>query len=129
MRRLLGGIAVSLALMAAPALAAQCSSTGANFESWKKQFAAEAKANGVSARAISALMSTRYATATIYADRHQHSFHLGLGAFMAKRGAPAIVSQGRRMKAANAALFASIHCRRLAVAITVAAVSAMSTTV
>ncbi len=109
MRRLLGGIAVSLALMAAPALAAQCSSTGANFESWKKQFAAEAKANGVSARAISALMSTRYATATIYADRHQHSFHLGLGAFMAKRGAPAIVSQGRRMKAANAALFASIE--------------------
>jgi membrane-bound lytic murein transglycosylase B len=103
------GLAIALAVMAAPAAAAQCSSTGGNYESWKKQFAAEAKANGVSGKAISALMSTRYATATIRADRNQHSFKLSLGAFMAKRGAAAIVSQGRRMKAANAGLFASIE--------------------
>lgn len=109
MRRLIGGIAIYLAMMVAPALAAQCSSTGANYESWKKQFAGEAKANGVSQKAISALMSTKYATATIRADRNQHSFKLSLSAFMAKRGAAAIVSQGRRLKAANAGLFAAIE--------------------
>ena len=54
-------------------------------------------------------MGTKYATATIKADRNQHSFKLSLKAFMAKRGAPTIVAQGRRLKAANAALFASIE--------------------
>jgi membrane-bound lytic murein transglycosylase B len=112
MRRIgsfVSGVVLAAAIMAAPSLAAQCSSTGGNYESWKSEFAAEAKANGVSGKAISALMSTRYATATIRADRNQHSFKLSLGAFMAKRGAAAIVSQGRRMKAANAGLFASIE--------------------
>jgi membrane-bound lytic murein transglycosylase B len=103
------GLVIATALMAAPAMAAQCSSTGGGYESWKSQFAAEAKASGVSGKAISALMSTKYATATIRADRNQHSFKLSLGAFMAKRGAAAIVSQGKRMKAANAGLFASIE--------------------
>jgi membrane-bound lytic murein transglycosylase B len=106
---LLAGMMISLSVLAAPAFAAQCSSTGGNYEKWKKEFAAEAKANGVSGKAISALMSTKYATATIRADRNQHSFKLSLGAFMAKRGAPTIVAQGKRLKAANAALFASIE--------------------
>ena len=108
---LVSSLIVTTAVMAAPAMAAQCSSTGGNYQSWKAQFAVEAKANGASSKAISALMSTNYATATIYADRHQHSFHLSLGAFMAKRGSATIVAQGRRMKAANAALFASIESR------------------
>lgn len=106
---LLSGLVMAGGVMAAPALAAQCSSTGGGYESWKQEFATEAKSNGVSSRAISALMSTKYATATIRADRNQHSFKLSLSAFMAKRGASAIVSQGRRLKAANAGLFASIE--------------------
>lgn len=105
------GLAMSLLLVATPALAAQCSSSGGNYGKWKAQFAAEAKANGVSPKAIAALMSTSYATKTIYADRHQHSFHLSLSAFMAKRGSSTIVAQGRRMKAANAALFKNIEAK------------------
>jgi membrane-bound lytic murein transglycosylase B len=109
MRKIVLGSLLSLAMLASPALAAKCGNTGAGFESWKKSFAAEAKANGVNAKAISALMGTSYATATIKADRNQHSFKLTLKQFMAKRGAPAIVSQGRRLKQANAALFASLE--------------------
>ncbi|NMD09156.1 MAG: murein transglycosylase [Phyllobacteriaceae bacterium] len=109
MRKIVLGSLLSLAMLASPALAAKCGNTGAGFESWKKSFAAEAKENGVNAKAISALMGTKYATATIKADRNQHSFKLSLKQFMAKRGAPAIVSQGRRLKQANAALFASIE--------------------
>jgi len=110
MRKVLLGTLVSLALFQAPALAAaRCGNTGAGFEAWKQSFAAEAKANGVNGKAIAALMGTSYATATIRADRNQHSFKLSLKQFMAKRGAPAIVAQGRKKKAANAALFASIE--------------------
>ena len=109
MRTALFGFVVSLALMTAPTLAATCSSTGGNFAAWKSEVAQEARANGINAKAISALMGTSYATSTIRADRNQHSFKLSLKAFMAKRGAAAIVSQGRSRKAANAALFAKIE--------------------
>ena len=50
------------------------------FEAWKQQFAGEAKAKGIGATGISALMGTNYASATIAADRGQRSFriyHLG----------------------------------------------------
>ncbi|WP_119272187.1 lytic murein transglycosylase [Taklimakanibacter deserti] len=103
---------VSVFLTAAGAAeAARCSSSGANFESWKKSFSAEAKQNGVKPKAIAALMNTSYSTATIRADRSQKSFKLSLSAFMAKRGAPAIVSRGRALKRSNAALFASLERR------------------
>ena len=93
------------------AFAAKCSSTGGGYAAWKPQMAAEAKAAGIGAKGIAALLATSYARATINADRNQHSFKLGLKAFMAKRGAAAIVSRGRKMKAANAALFARIEKR------------------
>ena len=53
MKRL--GLMLALACMTASAHAATCSSTGGAFASWKKEFAAEAKANGVGSRAISGL--------------------------------------------------------------------------
>ena len=62
-------------------------------------------------RGLAALAGTSYATATIKADRSMHSFKLGLDAFMEKRGASAIVSQGRKKKAQNAALFRQIEKR------------------
>ncbi len=89
--------------------AATCGNTGAGFAKWKSAFAAEAKAEGVKPKALAALSGTSYATATIKADRNQKSFKLSLGAFMQKRGASAIISQGRKLKAANAALFARIE--------------------
>jgi len=107
---MVAGLAVIL-LGAGAAEAAKCGSTGANFETWKQSFSAEAKRNGVKPRALAALMDTSYSTATIRADRGQHSFRLSLSAFMAKRGAPAIVARGRVLKRSNAALFASIERR------------------
>ncbi|MGE0004414.1 MAG: lytic transglycosylase domain-containing protein [Parvibaculaceae bacterium] len=107
-----GLLAAAVLLTAANAAeAARCGSTGANFESWKKSFSAEARKNGVKPKALAALMKTSYSTATIRADRSQKSFKLSLGAFMAKRGAPAIVSRGRVLKKSNAALFAAIERR------------------
>jgi len=97
--------------MAGKASAAQCGSTGAGFEAWKAQFATEARARGVSANAIAALMATNYSTATIAADRGQRSFSLSLDQFLAKRGAPTIVARGRSLKQSDAALFASIQQR------------------
>ena len=108
-----GLLAATAVLVAAAssAEAAKCGRTGANFETWKASFSAEARQNGVAPKAIAALMDTTYSTATIRADRGQHSFKLSLGEFMAKRGAPAIVARGRVLKKTNAALFASIEKR------------------
>ena len=97
--------------LAAPAMAASCGKTGAGFDAWKKAYAAEAEAQGIGPKGLSALAGTSYATATIKADRNMHSFKLGLDAFMEKRGAATIVSQGRKKKAQNAALFKKIEKR------------------
>ena len=91
--------------------AAQCGSSSAGYESWKQQFAGEARAKGVGASTIQALMATNYAQATINADRGQRSFSLSLDQFLAKRGATTIVSRGRQLKASQGALSASIRER------------------
>jgi membrane-bound lytic murein transglycosylase B len=97
--------------MAGEAHAAKCGNTGTGYEAWKTEFAKEARAKGISAATIAALMATNYATATISADRGQRSFRLSLDEFLAKRGGPAIVSRGRTLKKTHAALFASIEQR------------------
>src|SRR5256714_6325841 len=104
------GLAALIA-MAGQASAAQCGNSAAGFESWKQQFAAEARAQGIGAAGIAALMQTNYAQATINADRGQKSFRLSLPEFLAKRGAAAIVSRGRSLKQSQGALFASIEQR------------------
>jgi membrane-bound lytic murein transglycosylase B len=91
--------------------AAQCGRTPAGFEAWKSEFATEAQAQGIGAKAVSALMQTNYASATIAADRGQKSFRLSLSQFLAKRGGPTIVARGRSLKKSQAALFASIQQR------------------
>src|SRR5690349_20248176 len=100
-----------LAGMSPMAHAATCGSGPGGFEAWKQQFAGEARAKGFGAAGISALMGTNYASATIAADRGQRSFSLSLEAFMAKRGAAAIVSRGRALKVSQAAMFSSIQQR------------------
>jgi membrane-bound lytic murein transglycosylase B len=100
-----------VACLGAKADAAQCGSTAGGFEAWKGQFAEEARAKGVGASSVAALMQTNYATATIAADRGQRSFGLSLDQFLAKRGASAIVARGRSLKQSQAALFASIQQR------------------
>jgi membrane-bound lytic murein transglycosylase B len=101
----------ALVAMAGEAGAAQCGNTAAGFEAWKRQFAEEARARGVSASTIAALAETNYATATIAADRGQRSFRLSLDEFLAKRGGSTIVARGRALKQSQAALFASIQQR------------------
>src|SRR5262245_63611741 len=102
---------VPLMSMASKASAAQCGSTATGFETWKQQFANEARARGVSASTVGAPKPTASPTATIEADRGQRSFRLSLGQFLAKRGGSAIVARGRALKQSNAALFASIQQR------------------
>src|SRR3954451_11055479 len=104
------GIA-AMVLLASSADAATCGDTAAGFEGWKKEFAQEARSQGVSSKAISALMGTRYSQGTIQVDRAAKGFNLSLSAFMAKRGAAGIVARGKGLKRANAALFASIESR------------------
>ena len=91
------------------ALAAGCGNNAGGFETWKRQFSAEAKSSGIGNRALSALAKTRYATDTIRADRGQKSFKYSLQKFMQVRGANAIISQGKSLKRANAGLFASLE--------------------
>jgi membrane-bound lytic murein transglycosylase B len=100
-----------LACLAPPADAAQCGSSAAGFPAWKQEFAGEARAKGISATTVQALMATNYAQATINADRGQRSFNLSLDQFLAKRGSATIVSRGRSLKQSQAALFASIQSR------------------
>src|SRR6202045_787905 len=100
-----------LVCLSSQADAAQCGSSSAGFEGWKQQFAGEARAKGIGASTVSALMATHYAGATIAADRGQRSFGLSLDQFLAKRGASTIVSRGRSLKQSQAALFASIQQR------------------
>ena len=101
----------ALVWMASEAGAAQCGSTAAGFDAWKRQFADEARKKGISASTVAALMATSYSTATIAADRNQRSFRLSLEQFLAKRGGPAIVARGRALKQTHAAMFASIQQR------------------
>jgi len=109
-------VAAAIAVLAfAPvgpdANAATCGSSAAGYEGWKQQFAGEARAKGISANTIGALMATNYAQATINADRGQRSFQLTLDQFLEKRGATTIVAKGRKLKQSQGALFASIQQR------------------
>jgi membrane-bound lytic murein transglycosylase B len=104
-------VLVALLWMTGKAGAAQCGSTAAGFEAWKRQFADEARGKGVSASTLAALMATNYATATIAADRNQGSMRLSLDQFLARRGGSAIAARGRALRQSNAALFTSIQQR------------------
>src|ERR1700737_844710 len=101
----------TLASLAPHAKAAQCGNGPGGFETWKQEFAREAGGKGIGATAVAALMQTHYASATIAADRSQHSFGLSLDQFLAKRGASTIVARGRSLKVSQGALFASIEQR------------------
>ena len=102
---------IILVSLSSAANAATCGNGSGGFEAWKQQFAGEARAKGVGATGIQALMGTNYASATISADRSLRSFSLSLDAFLAKRGAAAIVSRGRSLKQSQAAMFSSIQQR------------------
>ena len=100
---------VAVLSLSSPADAAQCGNGAGGFDAWKQSFAGEARAKGISASTIQAMMATNYAQATINADRGQRSFQLTLDQFLAKRGATTIVARGRQLKQSQGALFANIR--------------------
>jgi membrane-bound lytic murein transglycosylase B len=102
---------ILIASLPAAAMAATCSDTGGQYEAWKAEMAAEAKAEGVGKRGIEALMATSYSKATIAADRNQKSFKFTLDKFLEVRGANAIISQGRNRKAKNAEFYAALEAQ------------------
>ena len=108
---LFSAFAVGLAVASNPALAAKCSNDGGAYGQWVEAFSAQAAAQGVGQRGLSALANTQYSKATISADRNQKSFKLSFDQFMKVRGGAAIISKGKSMKKSNAALFANLEQR------------------
>lgn len=91
--------------------AAQCGNNAAGYNAWLQQTLKEAPSRGVGKAGLNALAGTKYAQATINADRNQKSFKLSFEDFMKKRGADTIIKRGRAQKQQNAALFAAIEKR------------------
>ncbi|MES2916753.1 MAG: lytic transglycosylase domain-containing protein [Pseudomonadota bacterium] len=104
-------VSVVLTLLAQPVASqtASCSDSGGQYEAWKSEMAADAKAEGVGERGIAALMATSYSKATIGADRNQKSFKYSLEKFLQVRGAETIIAQGRSRKAKNAGFYDSLE--------------------
>jgi membrane-bound lytic murein transglycosylase B len=99
-----------LALATGAQAAASCGKTGAGFEAWKQDFAAQARSEGVGAKGLAALAGANYATKTISVDRGIHkAFSGSVDDFMRRRGGAAIISKGRSLKKSNAALFSKIE--------------------
>ena len=102
--------AVAFCLLTCVAQAASCGTSAAGFEQWKVEFAEEAKAAGVKKKGMAALAGAKYAAGTIRADRAaKQAFSGSVDDFMRRRGGSAIISKGRSLKKANAALFDKIE--------------------
>ena len=102
--------AVASCLLTSVAYAASCGNSAAGFEQWKVEFAEKAKAAGVKKKGLAALSGAKYATRTIRADRAaKKAFSGSVDSYMRRRGGSAIISKGRSLKQANAALFDKIE--------------------
>ncbi|WP_288192822.1 lytic murein transglycosylase [uncultured Phyllobacterium sp.] len=110
--RFFAGVAAAVFLTAGAAqAAAQCGNNSAGFPAWVQQFKQEAQSQGIGSKGLSALNNVTYSTKTIALDRNQKSFKYSLEKFLQVRGGQTIVSRGKKQKAQNAALFASIEKR------------------
>lgn len=89
--------------------AAPCGNTAQGFEAWKAAFAKEAAAKGIGQRGLSALAGVQYSNGTIAADRNQKGVRYSLNDFLRIRGVNAIVSGGRKRKAANPGYYAALE--------------------
>ena len=83
---------------ATAAEAARCSNTSAGFNQFKRDFAKEARAEGVGRAGLRALASARYSKRVIYRDRNQKSFKKGFAAFYKLRTTGLHRPAKRRMK-------------------------------
>lgn len=104
---------VALALVATPALAAQCGNDASGWERWKQQFGQEAAAVGIGQAGLNALANARYATRTIAADRNQRGVKYALDDFIRIRlgSLDGFAAQATRRLDANRAFFQSLEAR------------------
>ncbi|WP_313199642.1 lytic transglycosylase domain-containing protein [Rhizobium sp.] len=109
---LLAGLAFTTLAIAGPAAAQQCGNDSSGFDRWVQDFKSVAPSNGISPAVLDrAFANVSYNRPTISADRGQKSFKLSFDEFLKKRGATTIISQGKKMKSANAALFDRLERR------------------
>ena len=113
LKTITGGLtALGMLFSVSAAQAAACGNDGAGFAAWVENFKRVAPAKGISPSVLeTAFANVQYNRPTIRADRGQKSFKLSFEEFMKKRGGQAIISRGKSMKSANAALFANIERR------------------
>ncbi|MEM7642488.1 MAG: lytic murein transglycosylase [Pseudomonadota bacterium] len=106
-------LAVTLALAATPAFAAQCGNDSSGFSTWKQQFGQEAAAVGIGQRGLQALANAQYATRTIAADRNQRGVRYGLNDFIRIRlgSLDSFASQATRRLDQNRSFFQSLEQR------------------
>lgn len=111
---LLGSLA--LTLMASPALAAKCSNSSAGFNSFKRDFANEAKAAGIGKRGLAALASAKYASKVISYDRSinkkfKRAAKKGNFARFYKKKTAGLASRAKSKLRSNRKLFSNIEKR------------------
>lgn len=107
-----GAVGAAMMLTVTAAQAASCGNDASGFDAWVQAFKQQAPAQGIPASVVQqAFSGVSYNRPTIRADRGQKSFKLSFNEFLQKRGANAIISRGKTMKASNASLFANIERR------------------
>lgn len=105
---------IGLLLLGAPgdAMAAQCGSGPAGFQSWLQRFRLQAAAQGIgSGTVLSALSDVTYDPTIIRLDRSQHSFKLSFQQFYARRVDKALINKGRVLMQRHRALLDRIEKR------------------
>ncbi|GHC74270.1 lytic murein transglycosylase [Limoniibacter endophyticus] len=101
-----------VSLAAGAANAAQCGNNAAGFETWKRQFEAEALRMGISQRTLARSMNgVTYDPQVIRLDRNQKSFKLSLDQFMQRRAPASYVTKAKNLMKQNAALLSRIEQR------------------
>ncbi|MEM8822011.1 MAG: lytic murein transglycosylase [Pseudomonadota bacterium] len=106
-------LAVSFALTAAPALAAQCGNDASGWSAWKQAFAQEAAAVGIGQPGLQALANAQYATRTIAADRNQRGVRYALDDFIRIRlgSLDSFAAQAQKRLDRNRPFFQSLEQR------------------
>ena len=94
--RILAVLLVGLVMLAQPAYA-KCGNTGAGFDAWLAGFKKQARAAGISKRAINrSLNGVTYHKRVVRLDRSQKSFKLSFKQFYARRVNNAMIRKGKR---------------------------------
>lgn len=108
----LAGAFLLAAAGTAPADAARCGKSGAGFQSWLKDFRAEARARGITERTLNrALAGVSYDRRVIRRDRSQRSFKLSFKTFYKRRVGSYLMKRARSRLRRYAGLFSRIEKR------------------